>query len=67
MMWLKNIIQSQRIPILICLTHADKLYAEHITGGKYPTLEIALGVVEDYRKVSESDIIVLLQCYILIK
>jgi GTP-binding protein EngB required for normal cell division len=50
MMWLKNIIQSQRIPILICLTHADKLYAEHITGGKYPTLEIALGVVEDYRK-----------------
>ena len=34
--WL-NILQAKKVPVLVCLTHADKLYAEYMTDdGQHP-------------------------------
>ncbi len=34
--WLER-LQEEKVPVMVCLTFADKLYAEHMTQeGKYP-------------------------------
>ncbi len=34
--WLER-LQEEKVPVLVCLTFADKLYAEHMTGeGNHP-------------------------------
>ena len=34
--WLER-LQIEKVPVLVCLTFADKLYAEHMREGKYLT------------------------------
>ena len=37
--WLEK-LQEENVPVLVCLTFADKLYAEHMTeDGKHPSKE----------------------------
>ena len=37
--WLER-LQEENVPVLVCLTFADKLYAEHMTeDGKHPPKE----------------------------
>ena len=37
--WLER-LQEENVPVLVCLTFADKLYAEHMTeDGKHPSKE----------------------------
>ena len=32
--WLKR-LQEEKVPVLVCLTFGDKLYAEHMIQGKH--------------------------------
>ena len=33
--WMK-ILEDENVPVLICLSFADKLFSEQMIGGKYP-------------------------------
>ena len=50
--WLK-VIASSGLPSLICLTFADRLFAEQMTeGNKYPPADIASRIIADHMLVS---------------
>ena len=50
--WL-DIVQSKGVPMLLCLTHADKFYAEHISSdGCHPEELMIRSKVDKKLKVS---------------
>ena len=51
MKWLHT-LQSKGVPMLLCLTHADKFYAEHMSGdGSHPEESVMRNKVDQKLKV----------------
>ncbi len=53
--WLER-LQEEKVPVLVCLTFADKFYAEHMTeDGKHPGKEYMQQQLKEQLSVSSSD------------
>ena len=51
--WLDR-LQREKVPVLVCLTFADKFYAEHMTeDGQHPKKETMKDKLEDQLFVSQ--------------
>ena len=55
--WLER-LHKEKIPVLVCLTFGDKLYAEHMTtSGEHPSVEHMSRVIKSQTTVSRREII----------
>ncbi len=51
--WLER-LQEEKVPVLVCLTFADKFYAEHMTeDGKHPGKEYMQQQLKEQLSVSD--------------
>ena len=54
--WLER-LHKEKVPVLVCLTFGDKLYAEHMTTyGEHPSVEHMSRVIKSQTTVSQCEI-----------
>ena len=54
--WLER-LHKEKVPVLVCLTFGDKLYAEHMTkSGEHPSVEHMSRVIKSQTTVSQCEI-----------
>ena len=50
--WLER-LQVEKVPVLVCLTYADKLYAEHMTEkGDHPDARLMKRILKEQLEVN---------------